>query len=319
MNIAESFSAAMEAVLPFLVYLALGYFAVRVRITDRDFMNRLNRFVFTLIFPFMTFWNVYSTTPESMPSLTLLLYVGLGTLALEGLLLLTVPRVIPENRRRGVVIQAIFRSNFALYGVPMTTALFPESGAVAGIVLLEVVSIYNITSVIILEYYNKENGGRVSVGPLFVKLLKNPLLQGCMVGLVFFALGLKLPKAIETPVRALASAASPVAMITLGGTLSFAALKKNRRILTGVLGIRLLLLPLAAVLAGAALGLRGVELFLVLMASGTPIATASYPMAANMGGDGELAGQLVFLSTVLSLATIFAFIFILSQAGLLAG
>ena len=40
-------------------------------------------------------------------------------------------------------------------------------------------------------------------------------------------------------------------------------------------------------------------------------------MAVNMGADGQLAGQLVFASTVASLVTIFGFIFTLSQMGLL--
>ena len=40
-------------------------------------------------------------------------------------------------------------------------------------------------------------------------------------------------------------------------------------------------------------------------------------MAQNMGGDGQLAGQLVFVSTVASLATIFLFIFAMSRLGLL--
>ena len=65
------------------------------------------------------------------------------------------------------------------------------------------------------------------------------------------------------------------------------------------------------------LGLRGVELFLVLMIFGTPVATASYPMAQNMGGDGQLAGQLVFVSTVASLGTVFLFIYAMSRLGLL--
>ena len=317
MDMTESLRISVEAVLPFLIYLGLGYFAVRVRIADTAFMNRLNKFTFTLIFPFMTFWNVYNATPETMPSLTLLLFAGIGILALEGLLLLIVPRIVKENARRGVIIQAIFRSNFALYGVPMTLTLFPEGGSVAGVVLLEVVSIFNVTSVIILEYYNEANGGRVSLRALPGKLLRNPLLQGCVLGLVFFALGWRLPAMLETPVKALAGSATPVAMLTLGGTLSFAALGKNRRILTGTLAVRLILLPAAALALAYALGLRGVELFLVLMIAGTPIATSSYPMAANMGGDGELAGQLVFVSSVLSLVTIFGFIFALSQLGLL--
>ena len=111
--------------------------------------------------------------------------------------------------------------------------------------------------------------------------------------------------------------ASPLAMITLGGTLQFSAIRKNRGIIAPVMGIRLVLMPLVFVSLAYFIGLREAELFLVLMIFGTPIATSSYPMAANMGGDGELAGELVFVSTVVSLVTIFGFVFALSRLGLL--
>ena len=94
-------------------------------------------------------------------------------------------------------------------------------------------------------------------------------------------------------------------------------LRKNSRAISAVLSIRLLLLPAVMVAFGYLIGLRDVELFLVLMIFGTPVATSSYPMAQNMGGDGQRAGQLVFVSTVASLATIFLFIFTMSQLGLL--
>ena len=73
----------------------------------------------------------------------------------------------------------------------------------------------------------------------------------------------------------------------------------------------LILLPLALVAIAYALGLRGVELFLVIAVFATPVASGSYPMAQNMGGDGELAGQLVFLSTVISVFTLFGWILVL--------
>ena len=317
MNPLQSFIVAVKAVLPFLVYLGLGYLAVAIHIADRAFMNRMNKFIFTLIFPFMTFNSIYGASRDGMPSVTLLVFAGAGILLLEGLLLLIVPRIVKENPRRGVVIQAIFRSNFALYGIPMTLSLFPDGGSMAGILLLEVVSIFNVTSFIILELFNSESGGRVNLKALPGKLVKNPLLQGCVVGLLFFAFGWTLPEPLAKPVAALGSSATPLAMITLGGTLSFSALRKNRRVLSGVLGVRLVLLPIVSLLLAYAIGLRDVELFLVLMIAGTPIATSSYPMAANMGGDGELAGQLVFVSTVVSLATIFGFVFALSQMGLI--
>ena len=81
--------------------------------------------------------------------------------------------------------------------------------------------------------------------------------------------------------------------------------------------IRLVLLPAVMVALAYLIGLRGVELFLILVIFGTPVATSSFPMAQNMGGDGQLAGQLVFVSTVASLATLFVFIYSMSRMGLL--
>ena len=107
-------------------------------------------------------------------------------------------------------------------------------------------------------------------------------------------------------------------MIVLGANLIFEEIRKNRKPIAAVLLIRLILLPLVTIPLGWLIGLRGVELFLILMIFGTPVATASYPMAQNMGGDGQLAGQLVFTSTVASLGTIFLFIYIMSRLGLLA-
>lgn len=314
----ESFLAAFGAVLPFLIYLALGRFAVAVHITDRKFMEQLNRFVFRLLFPFMTFYNVYKGGADAMPSLTLMLFCGIGIIALIVLLTLTVPLFVKENRRRGVVIQAIFRSNYVLYGVAMTELLFPEQSAIAGVMTLEVVSIFNIAAVIVLEMFN-EDGNREKLRPLslLLKVLRNPLLDGCLVGLLFLLLGLRLPPMVEKPVAALSGLTTPVAMITLGGTLMFSDVRRNARIIGPVLVIRLIVLPLVMLTLGWLAGLRGVEFFLVLMAFGTPIATSSYPMAANMGGDGDLAGELVFLSTVISLLTIFGFIFFMKQLALI--
>ena len=59
------------------------------------------------------------------------------------------------------------------------------------------------------------------------------------------------------------------------------------------------------------------ELFLLVAVYGTPVAAASYPMAQNMGGDGELAGQLVVISTVVSVVTLFFWIFLLRFVGLI--
>ena len=312
----ESFQVAFNAVMPLLILLGIGWAAVRSGVTDRAFMNRLNTLNFKLFFPFLMFKNVYGAEPENLPSTALIIMGVVSLLAVVALLVIVVPRIVPENPRRGTIIQAIFRSNFIIYGIPLTTFVFGDGKAsVCGIMVMIMVSMFNVLSVVVLEYYR--DGGKVRPGPLLLGIVKNPLLQGCVAGLLCYLLGIKLPVFLKEPVFALGSMASTLALVVLGANLQFAELRKNGRTVTAVLLIRLLLLPLVMVPLGWLIGLRGVELFLILMIYGTPVATASYPMAQNMGGDGQLAGQLVFVSTVASLGTIFLFILTMSQLGLL--
>ena len=48
---------------------------------------------------------------------------------------------------------------------------------------------------------------------------------------------------------------------------------------------------------------------------GTPVALATYTMSFNMEGDAEFAGQIVFLSTAVSVFTLFLWIYFLKSMG----
>lgn len=312
----ESFLVAFNAVAPFLILLGVGFAAVRLKLADRAFLDRMNAFNYRLFFPFLMFNNVYSAKPENMPSVKLMLTGFLSVSLLVVLLVIVVPKFVRENPRRGVIIQGIFRSNFIIYGIPLTTYVFgAEKSSICGMMIMIMVSLFNIAAVIVLEMFRE--GGKVSAKKLLLGIVKNPLLQGCVVGLIFYLLRIRLPSFVASPVSSLANLATTLALVVLGGNLRFEEIRKNSRTISIVLLIRLILLPTVMLVLAYLIGLRGIELFLILVIFGTPVATSSYPMAQNMGGDGQLAGQLVFVSTVVSLATIFAFIFVLSRLGLL--
>lgn len=113
----------------------------------------------------MTFYNVYKADASSLPRPQLMIFGAVSLLLLEVILVLIVPKIIKENPRRGVIIQAIYRSNFILFGLPLTISVFGDSAAsVAAMMVTIVVSIYNITSVIILEMFHGE--GKTSMKEL---------------------------------------------------------------------------------------------------------------------------------------------------------
>ena len=312
----ESLLVALNAVIPFLCYISFGYIVRMKKIVSESFLQQLNQMVFRLFYPCMTFYNIYKADAESLPRPVLLIFVGASILILEAILILVVPRFVLENPKRGVVIQGIFRSNFVLFGLPLTISVFGDSAAsVAAMVVTVVVTIYNTTSVVILEMFN--TNGKINVKNIAFNVIKNPLLQGAVIGLVFFLLGIHVPESIVTPIAAFSDATSPLALFVLGGTLHFNEISHNLKYLVPTLSFKLLILPAVVMAIGYAFGLRELELFLLVAVYGTPVAAASYPMAQNMGGDGELAGQLVVISTVVSVVTLFFWIFLLRFVGLI--
>ena len=122
----ESFLVAVNAVVPFLCYITFGYVMKIKGVVKEDFLQQLNKMVFKVFYPFMTFYNIYKADASSLPRPVMLIFCGVSILVLEVILVLTVPRLVKENPRRGVIIQAIYRSNFVLFGLPLTVSVFGD-------------------------------------------------------------------------------------------------------------------------------------------------------------------------------------------------
>ncbi|MBQ5869669.1 MAG: AEC family transporter, partial [Lachnospiraceae bacterium] len=151
----ESFLVAMNAVIPFLFYITFGYTAKIKGVVSEEFLQKLNKMVFRLFYPFMTFYNIYKADPTDLPRPILMIFTGASILILEVILVIVIPKIVKENPRRGVIIQAIFRSYFILFGLPLTLSVFGDyASSVAAMLITVVVTIYNTTSVVILEMFN---------------------------------------------------------------------------------------------------------------------------------------------------------------------
>ena len=66
---------------------------------------------------------------------------------------------------------------------------------------------------------------------------------------------------------------------------------------------------------GILVGFRNEMLIPLLIMSGAPTAVSSFPMAQQMGGDGDLAAGLVVFTSGLAILTMFVWIFVLKQMG----
>ena len=76
---------------------------------------------------------------------------------------------------------------------------------------------------------------------------------------------------------------------------------------------KLVAYPLLFIALAILMGFRDAHLAVLLTVFGSPIAVSSFTMAQQMGGDDKLAGQLVVFSSLLSVFTMFLFIFGLKE------
>ncbi len=97
----------------------------------------------------------------------------------------------------------------------------------------------------------------------------------------------------------------------------FQAIGKNLRSLAiGVLG-KTIIVPLLTIPIAVLCGFRGIELLSLTILFASPTAVSSYTMAEAAGHDGELAGQQVVFSSLVSLLTVFLWIFALKTFALI--
>jgi predicted permease len=138
--------------------------------------------------------------------------------------------------------------------------------------------------------------------------MKNPIIIGGLLGLSFTLLQVKLPTMIENFLFEVADIATPLALIVLGGSVTFTSVRNNLRPLSIGIINRLIIVPAVGLTISILVGFRGLELILLMSMFASPAAVSSYTMAQQMEGDADLAGQIVVFTTVFSLITLFFWI-----------
>ena len=311
----ENLIIAFNVVLPLMLCIMLGYFLARIGMIKEELRKGLNALSFKIFLPFYLFNSVYTTDVSTSFNAKLMIFCCVAMLAWFGLLMYLIPRMEKENPRRGVLIQAMFRSNFALFGLPMAESLCgAERMGPTSLLIGVCVPLVNILAVITLETFR---GGKPSVKKMLIGIAKNPLIIASVLGVAFNLLNIPLPSAVHKTITDLGKVTTPLSLVALGASFTFASAAAFRKqLIVGVSG-KLVVCPLIMVTLAVLLGLRAEMLVPVLIFFAAPTAVSSFPMAQQMDGDGELAASLVVFTSTLSILTIFIWIFVLKTLALI--
>jgi len=302
----NSLLVAAHVVVPLLVLIAIGYMAGALRWISNESFMQMNRLVFNILLPCVLFDNVYSVSLSSVVNPSMLLFSVCAVLAVFACGIPVSGLLTRDPKKRGVALQSIFRSNFVLYGFPIVQSLYTraQSGSVV-ILIAAIVPVFNVLAVMALVMFNKEKTGAAQIA---FKIIKNPLIIAAALGIVCSASGFVMPVIVSRSLSNLTAAATPVALIVLGGTFRRQSVGQNKNLLISLASLRLLIVPAVCLTFAIILGFRNVELLGFVALFGSPVAVSSFSMAQQMDADSELAGQNLLFNTVFSILTIFMWV-----------
>ncbi len=352
---------AVNAVFPIVLLILLGYFLKRLGFLSKEFLKVGNKLVFNVCLPCMLFMNIYDGM-DSFADINwpVVLYSMIAVLVIFGLGLLTAVLTTKRSNRRGVILQCTFRSNFAIIGLSLVERLGGDT-VVADIVSAFSIPLFNVLAVIALTVFaekeqpapqdifgsevapalaRKRAGFGVQLKKILLGIVKNPLIIGVFVGLVFVGIR-EIERALcggQIPFRFdrefeflyvgtgwLKAIASPLALIVLGGQFEFSAVKgMTREIVVGTVW-RIVLAPLIGIGVAVLFSTFCPQVLYIAPGAyptlialfGSPVAVSSAIMAGQMGGDEQLATQLVVWTSIGSILTVFITVCILAGCGLL--
>ena len=319
---------AINAVLPIILMIVVGYFLKKIGLLQEDTAKKLNTLVFRVFLPVMLFLNVYKINNLADIDFTFVFYaVGITVL----LFLIGVPVMhvlFKDNRQRSVMLQGIFRANYALVGIPLAESLFGAQGSImASLLSAFVVPVFNILAVICLTIYSAGDK-KPSISGVFKGIAKNPLIQGIACGLValfirhiFVMSDISFRLSDLTPIykvlNNLSSIATPLSLLVLGARFELSAIPTLKKQIILATINRVIIVPIIGISIAVMMDrFSGAQFASFVACFCTPVAVSSVPMSQEMGADADLMGQIVVWTTVFSAFSIFIASYILRVLGI---
>lgn len=282
--------------LPDFALILLGVAIRRWMHLGDHFWAGVEKLVYFILFPALLINAIVKTRLDltaALPLLATAFAAMAGGMAL-GLLPKFVVRLPPMTFASVFQCSYRFSSYIALAIAGMLYG--PPGIATMGLIVGAAVPLANLVSVWMLARHGE-------VG-LWREVARNPLIWGTIAGFLLNLAGLIPPAPVQAFLSRLADASIALGLITVGAALRLEGTPGLRGLSIWLVVVKLLALPLIAVVVGRWFGLEGLNFQVVVLFAALPTASSAYILAMRMGGDGRSVAWLISATTLGSMLTL---------------
>jgi predicted permease len=289
-------SVFADDVLPIFIVAGVGFLLARLLHAD---VRSLSRVTFNALSPCLIF-NLLVTSRlgvdafARMALLAATVVLGIGVVAR----LVTLPLRLDRALTSAFLIVVMF-SNSGNYGLPVVLFAFGPDALAQASVYFVANAVLTYTLGVFLA-----SAGRRSVKEALRGVLKVPAIYGVVAAAVVVATGARLPLAVQRPVELLGDAALGAMILVLGMQLARGAWPERPALVLLAVTLSLVVTPVLAFGASAALGLAGPARQAAIVQSGMPSAVLTTILALEFDVLPSFVTACVLLGTLASTFTV---------------
>lgn len=276
-----------EIVFPIVFIASCGYVYAKKENISMDIPNKINLEVFI---PILVFYSI----AEKLPSITMLGTFSIGGVIValgSGIILYPVTKLLGLNPR--TFLPPMMFGNSINLGLPLVLFAFGEE-ALSLAIALSLVQVIGQFTIAVVMY-----GGEVNI----LKLFKNPVIIGTILGLLFNYFEIHFPQVINTSLSMMSQVSIPLVLFALGVRLTNIELRYWK---IGLLGA--ILCPISGII----MALFAIYIFdytslqtsLLILFGALPPAVLNAIMAERYNHDAIVVASIVAIGNIFSLISI---------------
>lgn len=295
----------LNSLFPIFTLLLLGSFLKRRGLTDAVFLHTADRLIYYFFFPVMLFWKIGGASLDQGIDWNFCLASLCALLAMFVCSILFIKLFGISDYKAGSFAQSCYRFNTYIGVAVILNSLGSEGVKYFGIVIGFAIPLINLFAVSTLIWFS---GREVGTGKRLTivgrALVANPLILGCLAGIAYSKMFGSFPAFINNSLSLISMVALPLALLSIGGSLTFAGVKGNFAPSVLAAGLKLVVLPLFGLLFYSLFQVTGLPFKVGMIFLALPASTAIYVLSSQMNSDTDLASASIVMSTVLSFASL---------------
>ncbi len=290
----------LNSIFPVFAIIFMGIVLKRIRLTQEVFLSAADRLIYYAFFPLLLFWKIGRSSTIEIDWAFCGACIS-AVISIYGVSLVCIKIFKVGDFQAGTFSQSCIRFNTYI-GIAIVMNAAGERGILLfGVLIGFMIPLINVLSVATLIWYSGKHYPSAQRNRILARaLFSNPLILGCIAGIVYAYTVGRFPAFIDNTFELAGSLTLPLALISIGGGLTFSGIQKHypQALIASIL--KLLVLPLTGYGFLTLFNVGGLSLFVGMIYFSLPTSSVIYILSGQLNSDIDLAYTSIVVSTIFS-------------------